>query len=226
MSEAVALVKVRKTYQRGREIIAAVDDVSLSVETGEFVAVVGPSGSGKTTLLNLIGCLDQPERGLVRIDGVTTNGLSERALTRTRAEKIGFVFQQFFLLPSLTVRENVELPALFLRERGKTESVDSLLNRLGLSGRAHHRPVQLSGGEMQRVAVARALRNRPKILIADEPTGNLDSQNAHDLLALFRELKRGGLSIVMVTHNTELAHAADRVISMRDGRVAGEVVIA
>ena len=218
-SEMIELANVRKTYRRGSEQIAAVDDVSLSVAAGEFVAIVGPSGSGKTTLLNLIGCVDEPESGVVRVDGVATKGLSERALTRIRAEKIGFIFQQFFLLPTLTVAENVQLPALFTNDARRGELPASLLERVGLRARADHLPSQLSGGEMQRVAIARALRNGPKILIADEPTGNLDSRNAAAIVEIFQQLNAGGLTIVMVTHNLELARKAGRVIELKDGRV-------
>lgn len=218
-SDIIELVNVRKKYRRGSEVIAAVDDVSLSVAAGEFVAIVGPSGSGKTTLLNVIGCVDEPDSGTVRVDGITTKGLSERALTDIRAHKIGFVFQQFFLLPTLTVVENVQLPALFTGNGGQGESPERLLERVGLQSRVNHLPAQLSGGEMQRVAIARALRNRPKILIADEPTGNLDSRNAEAVVDIFHELNRGGLTIVMVTHNLDLAHKAGRIVELKDGRL-------
>ena len=218
-SDIIELVNVRKTYRRGSEQILAVDDASLAVADGEFVAIVGPSGSGKTTLLNLIGCVDEPDGGVVRVDGVETTGLTERALTAIRARTIGFVFQQFFLLPTLTVAENVDLPALFAARRGRDESAGGLLERVGLAARARHLPAQLSGGEMQRVAIARALRNRPKILVADEPTGSLDSRTARGILEIFRELNSAGLTIVMVTHNLELAREARRLVEVRDGRV-------
>ncbi len=220
MSNIIELSEVRKIFRRGSETIAAVDGVSLSIARGEFVAVVGPSGSGKTTLLNLIGCVDKPDRGRVRVDGMETENLSERALTRIRGEKIGFIFQQFFLLPTLTVTENIELPAVFLRRRnGSGRRVSELLERVGLGSRAGHLPSQLSGGEMQRVAIARALMNSPKVLVADEPTGNLDSRNAESVMEIFRNLNRDGLTIVMVTHNAELAQEAGRIVSMKDGRV-------
>lgn len=219
MSNVIELSDVRKTYRRGSETIAAVDGVSLSIACGEFVAVVGPSGSGKTTLLNLIGCVDKPDSGRVRVDDMETESLPESALTKIRGEKIGFIFQQFFLLPTLTVAENVELPAVFLGRRDEAGRARELLEQVGLGARASHLPSQLSGGEMQRVAIARALMNSPKVLIADEPTGNLDSRNAEGLLNVFRELNRGGLTIVMVTHNAELAEAAGRIVAMKDGRV-------
>ena len=220
MSDMIELSEVRKTYRRGSETIAAVAGVSLSIARGEFVAVVGPSGSGKTTLLNLIGCVDKPDSGRVRVDDMQTETLSERGLTKIRGEKIGFIFQQFFLLPTLTVTENVELPAAFLgKGNGAARRAGELLDQVGLGPRAGHLPSQLSGGEMQRVAIARALMNSPKVLIADEPTGNLDSRNAESILEIFRRLNRGGLTIVMVTHNAELAQEAGRIVSMKDGRV-------
>ena len=228
MSDMIELSEVRKTFKRGSETIAAVDGVSLSIAPGEFVAVVGPSGSGKTTLLNLISCIDKPDSGRVRVDGQETGTLSERALTKIRGEKVGFIFQQFFLLPTLTVRENVQLPAVFAgRNNNREERTQDLLERVGLGPRANHLPSHLSGGEMQRVAIARALMNGPKVLIADEPTGNLDSRNAETVMGIFRELNREGLTIVMVTHNAELAREAGRIVSMKDGRVvAAEQVTA
>lgn len=219
MSNIIELSQVTKTYRRGSETIVAVDSVSLSIGAGEFVALVGPSGSGKTTLLNLIGCIDKPDSGRVRVDGMETDGLSERVLTKIRGEKIGFIFQQFFLLPTLTVRENVELPTVFVGRRNGAGRTRELLEQVGLGSRPGHLPSQLSGGEMQRVAIARALMNSPKVLIADEPTGNLDSRNAEGILNVFRELNRGGLTVVMVTHNSELAGQAGRIVSMKDGHV-------
>lgn len=224
MNDFIELRNASKSYRRGSEEIAAVNDVTLSIASGDFVAIVGPSGSGKTTLLNLIGCVDKPNKGLVRIDTAETGSLKERDLTRIRAEKIGFVFQQFFLLPTLTVQENVELPALFLGNGDRSQEAARLLERVGLSGRAKHLPSQLSGGEMQRAAIARALINRPKILLADEPTGNLDSHNAEEILNVFRELNADGHTILLVTHNLELARQANRVIQMMDGKIAANPV--
>lgn len=227
MNNLIELSKASKTYRRGSEQIHAVEDVTLSIAAGEFVAVVGPSGSGKTTLLNLIGCVDKPNSGVVRIDGQDTVGLNERELTNIRARKIGFVFQQFFLLPTLTAQENVELPTVFTSNGSHRKQAADLLQLVGLAGRAEHLPAQLSGGEMQRVAIARALINEPTILLADEPTGNLDSHNAEAVLKLFRELHKSGLTIMMVTHNTELASEANRIVKMKDGRVVatdGELV--
>jgi len=220
MNDVIELKGVTRTYQRGSETIRAVSDLALSVAPGEFVAIVGPSGSGKTTLLNLIGCVDKPDSGTLRIDGEETSGLNEAGLTKIRARKIGFVFQQFFLLPTLTALENVQLPAVFQRNGDCAERAAQLLERVGLSQRIHHVPQELSGGEMQRVAIARALINEPKILLADEPTGNLDSHNAEAILKIFRELNASGLTVLIVTHNTELAASANRVIVLRDGSVS------
>lgn len=222
MNNLIELLKASKTFRRGSEVIHAVEDVTLSIPEREFVAVVGPSGSGKTTLLNLIGCVDKPNSGDVRIDGQETNRLSERELTDIRAAKIGFVFQQFFLLPTLTAEENVELPTLFTSNGNRSKGTAELLELVGLAGRAKHLPAQLSGGEMQRVAIARALINCPKILLADEPTGNLDSHNAEAVLEVFRGLHRNGLTIVLITHNMELANEAERIITMKDGRVTAD----
>ncbi len=221
----IELVNASKTYRRGSELITAVRDVHMSVEPGEFIAIVGPSGSGKTTLMNIMGCVDKPDGGIVRIDGVETNSLSERELTRIRAQKIGFVFQQFFLLPTLTAEENVLLPAVFIgngSNSGRKHALE-LLGQVGLGSRAKHLPDQLSGGEMQRVAIARALINKPKILLADEPTGNLDSRNAESILRIFRDLNDTGITMVMVTHSPELASHAQRVFHIKDGTVDGVV---
>lgn len=219
MNNVLELSNVTKTYRRGSETIVAVNDVSLSIAPGEFVAVVGPSGSGKTTLLNLMGCIDKPDSGRVSMDGIETSTLADRGLTKIRGEKIGFIFQQFFLLPTLTVAENVLLPAVFLGQGKRSSQAGDLLEQVGLGGRASHLPSQLSGGEMQRVAIARALMNNPKVLIADEPTGNLDSRNAESILKIFRELNGAGLTIIMVTHNADLAGEAGRIVSMTDGHV-------
>ena len=215
--EAVDLTRI---YRRGSEEIRALDGVSLLAHRGDFIAIVGPSGSGKTTLLNLLGCLDLPTSGVLRLDGEDVAGLSERALTRVRRERIGFVFQHFGLLPTLTVAENVGLPALLSR-RGAAERVTELLAAVGLEHRRHHRPHELSGGEMQRTAIARALMNRPSLLLCDEPTGNLDSAAGEMVYGLLRDLNSSGeQTIIVVTHNRELAaHAAD-CIHLVDGRVA------
>lgn len=223
MNNVIELKGVTKHYRRGSETVTAVNNVSLAVTPGEFVAIVGPSGSGKTTLMNLIGCVDQPDTGTLTLDNQEINRLNDRALTAIRARKIGFVFQQFFLLPTLTALENVQLPALFLHNGVQKAQANELLAKVGLRDRANHLPGQLSGGEMQRVAIARALINGPKILLADEPTGNLDSHNADAILAIFRELNASGLTILMVTHNPELARQARRIITLRDGKASDKI---
>jgi putative ABC transport system ATP-binding protein len=212
--------KLIKMYRRGADEIRAVDDVSFTVEQGEFVAVVGPSGAGKTTLLQLVGCMDTPTSGALFLSGKETSRLSDGELTRLRRDHIGFIFQHFGLLPTLTVAENVGISGLFRRHDAKTKArIDQLLERVGLAHRRHHRPSQLSGGEMQRVAIARALVNEPKLLLADEPTGNLDTATSDSIIALIKELSRDGLTVVAVTHNPSLAQAADRCMTLRDGRI-------
>ncbi|MBM3141893.1 MAG: ABC transporter ATP-binding protein [Chloroflexi bacterium] len=217
--EVISAKELTKIYRRGSEEIHALNDVSFAIRKGEFVAVVGPSGSGKTTMLNLIGCLDTPTRGSLRLNGTEISGLKEKDLVKLRRENIGFVFQQFFLLPTLTVRENIELPLLFNRKDGYKSKIDEIIGLVGLKARAEHLPSQLSGGEMQRVAIGRALVNEPKIILADEPTGNLDSATALKIFELFRNLNSQGLTLIIVSHNLELAKIAHRKIYLRDGQV-------
>ncbi len=197
--------------------------MSFELPSGEFAAVVGPSGAGKTTLLHLIGCMDRPTAGRLWLDGSPVDGMREAELTRTRQERIGFVFQHFGLVPTLTVAENVGLPNTFsarpLSRPAARERVEELLDRVGLLQRREHRPHQLSGGEMQRVAIARALMNRPRLLLADEPTGNLDSGTASEVVALLRDLHHDGLTVVVVTHNEALVDVAQRRLTMADGRL-------
>lgn len=232
MSNIIELKEVIKLYQRGNEKIHAVDGINLSIAQGEFVAIVGPSGSGKSTLLNLIGCVDTPTSGAVKIDGIETSILKEKELAKIRNTKIGFVFQQFFLLPTLTALENVMLPAVFSRNgqmgrsrfagsrtTGKNKRAKELLDLVGLSDRADHLPSQLSGGEMQRVAIARALINNPKILLADEPTGNLDSTSAESVYNILDKLHKDGLTVVAVTHNLELANKSQKIFRLKDGKL-------
>jgi ABC-type lipoprotein export system ATPase subunit len=192
--------------------------VSFEIAPGEFVAITGPSGSGKTTLLNLIGCMDTPTGGTLKISGHGVQNLRERERTMLRRERIGFVFQHFGLIPTLSVAENVALPALFARRNGASQ-INELLERVGLAHRRTHRPHELSGGEMQRVAIARALVNHPQMILADEPTGNLDSATGDSIIALFQQLNRDGLTVVVVTHNAAMAAAASRRIVLRDGRI-------
>ncbi len=209
---------VAKIYRRGREEIRALDNVSFAIAGGEFVAITGPSGAGKTTLLNILGCMDTPTSGALSIRGREAGKLSEREQTLLRRREIGFVFQHFGLIPTLTVAENVALPALFARKQNNGR-INELLERVGLAGRRSHRPHELSGGEMQRVAIARALVNNPALILADEPTGNLDSGTGDSIIDLFRQLNDQGLTIIVVTHNETMAGAAQRRLALRDGRL-------
>jgi ABC-type lipoprotein export system ATPase subunit len=215
---------LKKTYHRGSEQIPAVNGVSLNIGQGEFVSFVGPSGSGKTTLLNIMGCLDNPSSGRLRVDGrdIFSEGktLSEADLTRVRRDMFGYVFQKFYLIPTLTVLENVVLPFTFYKKPGAEKGVYEILKMLGIDHRKHHLPGQISGGEMQRVAIARALVNKPRILLADEPTGNLDTRRSSEIGVLLRELNKWeGLTVILVTHNPNLAQMANRSVELRDGMI-------
>jgi len=212
----IAARNLSKSYWRGAEEIRALDAVTFEVRRGEFVAAVGPSGAGKTTLLNLLGCMDAPTGGTLEIGGQEVQDFTEAERTRFRRQVVGFVFQHFGLVPTLTVAENVALPLLFSRRR-PGDRVAALLERVGLRHRAKHRPHELSGGEMQRVAIARALVNEPELLLADEPTGNLDSGTGESIIGLFHELHAQGLTILVVTHNPRLSLAAERRLELRDG---------
>jgi putative ABC transport system ATP-binding protein len=215
---------LKKIYLRGSEEIAAVNGVSLQIEKGDFISIIGPSGSGKTTLINLLGCLDNPTSGELFLAGrpifSKARRLSERELTKIRRELFGYIFQNFYLIPTLTVMENVMLPLTFYRKAGSEEEGTRLLKLLGIDHRKDHLPGQISGGEMQRVAIARAMVNKPEILLADEPTGNLDTKRSAEIVAVLQDLNRNaGLTIVMVTHNQELARHAGRVLEVRDGQI-------
>jgi len=220
MNPIIKTDNLSKLYKRGSETVYALQDASLTINQGEFISIVGPSGSGKTTFMNLLGCLDAPSSGSYCLNGIEVAGLKEKELVKVRQDNIGFVFQQFFLLPTLTVKENVELPLLF-KNKGSNKSRE-LLETVGINHRHSHLPKELSGGEMQRVAIARALINNPKILLADEPTGNLDTKNSERVIELFRDLHRSGLTIIMVTHNPEIARIADRIVTITDGRIRVE----
>ena len=217
----VSAVALGKVYQRGREQVRALENVTFQVQRGEFIAVIGPSGSGKSTLLNLVGCMDAPTSGTFQLLGRPVEHLTEQEQTHLRREHIGFVFQHFGLIPTLTVSENVSLPAFFARRR-LDQRVDELVERVGLSHRRNHRPHELSGGEMQRVAIARALVNSPQLLLADEPTGNLDSATGEAVIVLFRQLQAEGLTLVVATHNPGLAAAASRRLRLMDGKLVTE----
>jgi len=218
-SSVVELRNVSKLYRRGAEEIRAVNGVDLTLNRNEFVAIVGASGSGKTTLLNIIGCIDNPSEGSVIINSKDVTTMGPQQLTEVRRDTIGFVFQQFFLIPTLTAGENVQVPGLFSSNEKRGERAEELLDMVGLSNRINHLPSQMSGGEMQRVAIARALINSPEILLADEPTGNLDSRNAETIFDTFRRLNQQGLTIAVVTHSMDLADATRRIVSIKDGRV-------
>jgi putative ABC transport system ATP-binding protein len=210
-----------KSYKRGVEEVHALQEVSFTIHRGELVSVVGQSGSGKTTLLNLIGCMDVPTSGRLLFESEDIGQFSERARTQLRREHIGFIFQHFGLIPTLSVRENIALPALFAR-RHVHRRVDELLEKVALTHRRDHRPHELSGGEMQRVAIARALINSPRVLLADEPTGNLDSVTGESVIQAFIELVREGLTIVVVTHNPDLAAVTQRQLMLHDGKLQSE----
>ncbi|MFT4541710.1 MAG: putative ABC transport system ATP-binding protein [Planctomycetota bacterium] len=215
---------VEKRYGEGDAAVVALHDINLRVEVGEFVGIVGASGSGKSTMLNLLGCLDKPTAGRYQLDGVDVSSLSDDALSKIRNQKIGFVFQSFHLIPELTVIENVEVPLFYAKTaRNKRQAVcRELLETVGLGHRLRHRPNQLSGGERQRVAIARSLVVQPALVLADEPTGNLDSKNGMEVLELFYDLHAMGRTIVMVTHNPEIAGSLPRTVELKDGSIAQE----
>jgi putative ABC transport system ATP-binding protein len=218
-TDVISANRITKSYQRGSEKIVALKEASFHIPQGEFVAVVGPSGSGKTTLLNLIGCLDTPSGGSILVNDIEVTRLAERDLVKVRRENIGFIFQQFFLLPTLNVRDNIALPLMFSHKNHYHDRIEEIMEMVGLRERAEHLPHQLSGGEMQRVAIGRSLVNEPKIILADEPTGNLDSTTARRIFDLFAELCHKGISLVIVTHNLELANKAHSMMSLKDGEI-------
>ena len=222
----IELRDIRKTYRQGGKDIHALDGIDLNVAAGEFVAIMGPSGSGKSTLLNVLGALDRPDTGRYRLDQHEIGELNDDAASDVRNRRIGFVFQSFHLLPRLTVLENVLLPQRYaaVPDLEASARAVALLERIGLGQRTHHLPGQLSGGQLQRAAIARALLNQPALLLADEPTGNLDSHSAADVLALLRELHAGGQTLVLVTHDPAIAASAQRTIHLRDGRIAADGV--
>jgi putative ABC transport system ATP-binding protein len=217
----VRATDVARVYPTGATAVSALDGVSLEVRRGEFVAVMGPSGSGKSTLLNILAGLERPTRGTIAVDGADLSGLDEVALARYRREKVGIIFQAFNLLPRYRVVENVALPLVFagIAREQRLARARRVLDRLGMGPRADHRPSQLSGGELQRTAIARALVTEPSLLLADEPTGNLDSANGESLLALIAELHARGQTVVLVTHDAGIASRAQRIVRMRDGRI-------
>ena len=224
----MALIETRdlwKTYVMGEEEIHALRGVSVGIDRGEYVAIMGPSGSGKSTLMNLIGCLDTPSKGSYLLNGKEVAAMNDDELARIRNEEIGFVFQTFNLLPRATALHNVELPLIYagMPSKERQERANQALEKVELTSRASHRPNELSGGQRQRVAIARALVNNPSILLADEPTGNLDSKTGNEIMGVFDRLHQSGNTIVLVTHEAEIAAYAHRVISIRDGQVEKDV---
>lgn len=224
----MALVELRgvsKIYHLGGEEIRALDNVTTDIEEGEFISIIGPSGSGKSTLMHILGCLDSPTHGTIKLDGIMIETASSRQLAALRNQKIGFVFQFFNLLPKLNVLQNVELPMIYsgISASERKKRAMSALESVDLANRSKHRPSQLSGGQQQRVAIARALVNSPRIVFADEPTGNLDSHTGEAILALFRRLSTEGRTIVLVTHDPEIAAVTPRRIEIRDGKIAEKV---
>src|SRR6187397_2621723 len=217
----IETVDLWKTYVMGSEEIHALRGVSISIERGEYVAIVGPSGSGKSTLMNLIGCLDTPSEGTYRLGGEDVSKFTRDELADVRNRRVGFVFQGFNLLPQITAFENVELPLLFggITPKKRRERVEELLTRVGLGDRMDHKPTELSGGQMQRVAIARALAMQPDVILADEPTGNLDTSAGGDIMQLFSELWSQGSTLVVITHDMTLARRAGRIVEIRDGRI-------
>ena len=217
----IVLRDVCKTYQVGDEIVRALDHASLTVQDGEFVSIIGPSGSGKSTMMNIIGCLDTADSGEYLLDDIPIEDYTENELAQIRSRKIGFVFQSFNLIPQLTAQENVELPLIYQRVRRseRRRRVAEALERVQLTGRRHHLPSELSGGQQQRVAIARAIAAHPSLILADEPTGNLDSHTGRDIMDIFHELHDSGNTIVLITHDDAVARQAQRSIHILDGRV-------
>ncbi len=224
----ISIEKLSRHYRMGPTTVRAIDGIDLSIAEGEFVSVIGPSGSGKSTLMNIIGCLDSPTSGRYELSGEEVGTLDKNLLAEIRNRYIGFVFQSFNLLPRVSAAENVELPLIYagVPPRKRRERAMEMLSKVGLEGREHHVPNELSGGERQRVAIARALATRPKVLLADEPTGALDTRTGQQIMELFTDLNRENVTLIMVTHEPEVARQARRIVQIRDGRILADVPIA
>ncbi|NLY90801.1 MAG: ABC transporter ATP-binding protein [Firmicutes bacterium] len=225
----IQVVHLTKVYQMGAIRVEALKGVTFQIDEGEFVAIIGPSGSGKSTLMHILGCLDQPTSGQYFLEGQDVSAVSENQLAEIRNKKIGFVFQQFNLLPKATILQNVCVPLIYAGIRGRRRQLERAtraLQQVGLGDRLHHRPNEISGGQKQRVAIARALINNPSLILADEPTGNLDTKTGREILGIFRQLNQEGHTIIMVTHDQEIAAQAKRVIQIRDGLIQRDEVIA
>jgi len=228
--DVIRIDELVKVYQMGEVEVRALDGVSMSIAAGEFVAVMGPSGSGKSTFMNIVGCLDRPTSGRYALDGVDVSGLDRDARAEIRNEKIGFVFQSFNLLARTSALENVELPLIYSSDsrsaKGRTEKARECLRVVGLAGREDHQPSQLSGGQQQRVAIARALINEPKLMLADEPTGNLDTKTSEEVIGVFQSLNDQGKTVVLITHESDIAEYARRVVVFRDGKLVEDRPVA
>ena len=221
----IEIENLSKVYDSDTLSVTALQEVSFKIKKGEFVAIMGPSGSGKSTLMNLLGCLDLPTNGTYKLVDLKISQLKANQLAEVRNRKIGFVFQSFNLLPRATALENTELPLLYGRVSNSTNIAMQALERVGLKHRAHHKPTELSGGEKQRVAIARALVNQPAIILADEPTGNLDSVTGQEIMSLFHDLNKEGVTLIIVTHEDEIAKQAKRVIHMKDGKIIQDQMV-
>jgi putative ABC transport system ATP-binding protein len=223
-ADVIAMSRITKVYDSGKIRVEALKGIDLRIGAGEFVAIVGPSGSGKSTLMNLVGCLDTPTGGTYLLRDKEVAGLGKNELARIRNERVGFVFQNFNLLPQITAFENVEMPLLFggVPRKERKERVEALLEKVGLADRMEHRPTELSGGQMQRVALARALAMNPDIVLADEPTGNLDTSSGGDVMSLFEELWKQGRTMIVITHDAALARRAGRIVEIRDGAIVSD----
>jgi len=220
--ELIKLETVTKVYRMGEVEVYALNGVDISIEQGEMLSIVGASGSGKSTLLNVLGCLDRPTSGRYMLDGIDVSRLNDNKLAELRSKKFGFVFQDFNLLTRASALANVELPLVYSGGRNKRVKAMEALERVGLGKRAKHKPTELSGGEQQRVAIARALVNSPNLILADEPTGNLDSASTEEIISIFRQLHEDGITVVIVTHEAEIAEQTQRIIRLRDGKVASD----
>lgn len=222
----IDLQNISRVYQMGTEKVYALNRACLHIDDGEFVSIIGPSGSGKSTLMNIVGCLDSADSGTYLLDGIPIQNYSERELARVRNRKIGFVFQSFNLISKLTAEENVELPLIYqgVPRAERKERVEAALKRMELQKRAKHLPTELSGGQQQRVAIARAIVTRPSLILADEPTGNLDSKTSAEIMEVFRELHSGGNTIVLITHDNDVARQAERIVHIRDGQLTEETL--